>query len=219
MKRTTTLTTALALAAIPATLAAQSPELGVRAGGAWTDLTTDRLDSRGESGFSIGGFLEFPLNDVLSLDAGASWVKKGGTFDIETIDKSIEVSYVEVPILLRANLQTASSFTPRLHAGPTVAFRVDCTVTDLDTGAAPACDEFGGFDATSYDLGLTAGGGLAFDARRGATFALDAFYTLGLRDINDTEFDATPEDELFAEQDDLDTRSFVIAGSLSIPVG
>ena len=98
-------------------------------------------------------------------------------------ERTIRLAYIEVPVLVGINLG-AGRVHPRLFLGPTVGIGVDCSQS-VTVGAinvqASSCDSIG-LSPRSFDLGVTAGGGLTFLTSRG-TFSVDARYTAGLTAI------------------------------------
>lgn len=145
MKRLYLLTLFLASAAAataPAASAGRHPSHGLRAG-----LASGRLDgSYGDTfarerlaGFAGGAFATIRLGGVLSLQPELGWATKGGQSDlVVTITSSgdppsslsmpmhvaVTLHYVEIPVLLRADLPSWGAARPYALGGPYAAYRV-----------------------------------------------------------------------------------------------
>jgi hypothetical protein len=175
------------------------------------DGTTDVYDFT--TGFAGGGFVRFGFGrlgiqpEILSVTKGAE-IDGGGTAGE---DASIKIEYIEVPVLLHFPLTYGSSFAPYVFGGPAFGFDIGCeqslggVETDCD-------DESLGedmFQRKSIDVGLAAGGGLAFAMGPGALL-VEGRYTWGLTNINDNEG---------TDQVDVKNRSILLLAGYSIPLG
>lgn len=90
-----------------ATANAQDPSFGLRAGLNLANFNGDdvgeELDSR--IAFHVGGFAQFPLNDMIVIEPNVLFSLKGATSESEmfgiTVDESLNLTYIDVPVLAR----------------------------------------------------------------------------------------------------------------------
>jgi hypothetical protein len=192
----------LSVALIPSVVAAQrmgDMTFGIMGGPQFATLKEDPDPTEVEYGYKAGVlagvFLAIPLTDVFSIEPQALFSQKGadvdGTGAKSSLDGSIRINYIEIPVLLKVRFPMSySQVTPFLFAGPSFAFRVGCTARGeiLTATGSEDCDKVGNgtlLDLKSTDVGLTGGGGIQFNAG-GYPLRLDARYTWGLTDINDS---------------------------------
>jgi hypothetical protein len=168
--------------------------------------TTDTYDFM--TSFAGGGFVRFGFGrlgiqpEILSVTKGAE-VDDGGTGG----DASIKIEYVEVPVLLHLPLTYGASFAPYVMGGPAFAFEIGCE-SSLSGTEVDCDDDTGGLlsQRKSIDIGLSAGGGLAFAMGPGAVL-VEGRYTWGLTNIDDSEVT------------DVKNRSILLLAGYSIPLG
>ena len=140
------------LAAMSGILSAQAAEVTV---GATVGLAQSRLDvdnwgdSDSYTSAEVGGFVSVELVSTLSLQAGLTYVQRGGEYTDRTNhpdgslayvdDASYTVSYLEIPVLLRYRPFTATRYTPVLIAGPVgrvaLSSEMSWNGTDIDDWA------------------------------------------------------------------------------------
>jgi hypothetical protein len=212
MKRFATvfLTGAAALAVSAA--AADAQTIGFKLGGSFSNLSIDETTGPTDwaSGFIGGGFVRFGFGrlgiqpEILSVTKGAEFDGgEGGE------DSSIDIEYIAVPILLHLPLTYGSSFAPYIIGGPEFAFDIGCEFSsdagdeDCDTGDLGD----GPLPRKSIDIGLSAGGGLAFAMGPGALL-LEGRYTWGLTNISDSP-----------DPSEMKNRSAYVLAGYSIPLG
>jgi len=175
-----------------------------------SDGTTDVYDFM--TSFAGGGFVRFGFGrlgiqpEILSVTKGAE-IDGGGTGGE---DASYKIEYVEVPVLLHLPLTYGASFAPYVMGGPAFGFDIGCE--ESLGGTETDCDDVtDGFlsERKSIDIGLSAGGGLAFAMGPGAVL-VEGRYTWGLTNINDS---AVPDPI------DVKNRSILLLAGYSIPLG
>jgi hypothetical protein len=177
---------------------------GVKAGANFSSLGGDDVPSEfgSRTGLVVGGFVHYPFSDLLAIQPELLYSQKGADFSAqflgETVDGTLMVDYIEIPVLLRVNVPAgAPELRPTLHVGPTFAFEVSCKVRYSGFGESGTedCDadsdgEFVEDDRRKFDMGLALGGGLDIAFLTG-TLMIEGRYTLGLQSL-DTSSD--PED-------------------------
>lgn len=188
--------------------AAQTPgfsEIGIKGG---VDFATLRTDDEGpneevgyKTGFVIGFYGQIPTaDDFLTIQPEFLYVRKGATLESGDTAIDINLDYIEVPVLLKANLPVQTRFFPSLYAGPYAAFAINRSVSD-DDGEA---DIEEGFKST--DFGLVLGGD--FDVTFGGyAFNLGGRYELGLTDVS--------QEDAFSNSD-FKTGTFLITLGFAI---
>ena len=178
------------LALVPATAAAQGTTAGIKGGINLSNIVIsggDSLDISFEKrlGLVVGAFVGFDFNPNVGLQVEGLYSQKGtkstdlfGSAD----DLDIRVDYFEIPLLVRGNLKAAEGVRVHPYGGIVPAFKL----TDKQTIGD---EELTGDDALpikSFDLGFAIGAML--DIKK---FIVDARYTWGLVNVNDTEGDPT----------------------------
>ena len=192
---------------IPSLAKEQKPgdmTIGIMAGANYAKVNQDPQSSEITFDYKVrpvaGGFLGVKVNDVFSVEPQVLYSQKGtkikGTGSNSSLEGSVKVSYIEMPLLGKFWIPVSDSqVKPFIFAGPYGAFKVSCTVDgDLSVSATSSTD----CDNTtqpkirvkSTDFGATAGAGLEFKAGN-QVVRVDARYTLGLTNINDDTSDTS----------------------------
>jgi hypothetical protein len=191
--RTTMMVAALALAVGAAgarEAVAQENLLGVKAGFVSANVDEDGADARTSLGF--GGFARFGLAPRLSVQPEALYVGKGFGDETDGIDATFELDYLQIPVLLQYHVPVEGDISPRLFAGPALAFNLGCDVSggDGSTSVSLSCDAFSDFgvdlEARTVELALVFGGGVDI-AAGSTTVTLDGRYDMGLSDVLEIE--------------------------------
>jgi hypothetical protein len=130
----------------------QGTQITALAGATFTSLRgVDGLDSR--TGTLIGVSFLFPFMGPLSFQPEALVVSRGAASDFR---EGVDLSYFEVPLLLRLSLTPRSSLTPHLYAGPYLGIQIDCSVD----GSSSSCDDRPDLSTNTVDVGGVVGGGV-----------------------------------------------------------
>ena len=182
MKRFTWLATAVALAAFAAPATAQDMPMrfGVIGGVNFADVGGDDVeDTSIRTAFDVGALAQFPLGMVLTFQPEVRYTQWGTeTDDGFGTDIEFQLSYIHVPLLLRAGTALAEGFDVDLLVGPYAAFAVGCDVEDEDGNSADCEDLFGDLNT---DWGLTVGAGFSWGMGMG-DLMVDGRYNLGFAD-------------------------------------
>jgi outer membrane protein with beta-barrel domain len=156
---------------------------GVKAGINISSLKVDFGDASvtgdGRAGLLIGPWVARDFNPRFGIQAEGLFTVKGSEFNAEDLgfgeDSSFSLSYIEIPVLARANFPVAPAIV-RFLAGPTFAFNVNESVkvggVKLDADQVPL---------KAFEMGFAIAGAVEF-----RKFIVDARYTWGLTDINDS---------------------------------
>jgi len=145
---------------------------------------SDVENTDNKTGFSFGVFAALQLANLIYFQPEILYTMKGAKqkFDFggETIDVSIKLNYIEIPLLIRLNVPVqGASFAPNLFAGPAIAFNLSAKVKAEGGGESSEVDIKD--DTKSTDFGLIVGVGSAF-----GPLVLDIRYILGLSSIDDS---------------------------------
>jgi hypothetical protein len=150
----------------------------------------DAANTKGKLGFVGGPFVAFEFAPHLAVQAEALISMKGAkTTTIDVNDAGIEVgsftstinvNYLEVPVLLRGTLLSTPRIRPMIYLGPALGFSVGGTVHD----PAPGFGDQKLTDLRPVDVGAAFGIGVGagMGHRR---FLADLRYTTGFSDIYD----------------------------------
>jgi opacity protein-like surface antigen len=194
VKRAFLVLTAVAALARPAA-AEIEPGLKVGINSAKVSLASgDDEGFTGRTGPVAGGSLYF-RGERFGLQAEALYTVKGFAVE-ETSDGTsgnVEIRWLEVPVLLRAELMSEGSVRPYVVAGPTIAFKIDSKLTIEQDGVSVNLSELEGEDLdesiSSTDVGAAAGVGVQAKVG-GLAIEVEGRYTLGFsnldKDDNDT---------------------------------
>lgn len=204
----------MAMTLVAARAEAQSA-MGVKAGANFASLS-GAVESESMTGFSAGAWLGFGLGDRLAVQIEGVYAVRGGggipiganALDDTAAPSDVRLSYVEVPLLLRAGYP-GERLLPSVFIGPYAAFLVSCRLS-LDDGTQGECDDearASWFNPRSTEYGLMVGGGLDF-ALGESTIFVDARYALGLLSIQ------RGDDAM-----DLRNAGLTVAGGFAIPLG
>ena len=141
-----------------------------------SDVTGNKMRAT----FHVGGAVTVPLGSSLFFQPNVLYSMKGPKLDVGSgVSGSLELSYLEVPVLLGIRFPMKGSSTrPYIAAGPYVGFKTGCKVkaSSGGTSASMNCDDPSfGMTVKSTDFGVALGGGVQF-----GRLAVYGRYMLGL---------------------------------------
>jgi len=157
-----------------------SASVGLKGGLNMSNLYTKDVDDENVlMGFNIGLFAELPITSRLALQPEVSFTTKGAELQYDNAfaqgTGKFRLNYLEVPLLLKANL--TENFN--VHFGPYAAFLVDSKITNESSdGSYNFEDNIDEDDLNKFDYGLAAGIGFDFDS-----FGIGARYNYGLNTV------------------------------------
>jgi outer membrane protein W len=189
---------ALNCAFVPVAAAQKAGDItvGVMAGASYAKVSTDPeqtdITFDYKVGLVAGGFAGIQVNDVFSVELQALFTQKGtkvsGTGSNSSVTGKVKINYIEVPLLGKFWIPVSDSqIRPFIFAGPYAAFKVGCTAEGaaFSSTSSTDCDNTTEINIKSTDFGATGGAGLQFKAGN-QVVRVDARYSLGLTNINDT---------------------------------
>jgi hypothetical protein len=175
--------------AMPSTSPAQVT-LGLKAGLNVSDLDIEDaegspVDVVSRTGFVGGAYLQAGLGSVLTLQTEALSSPKGGSRTVSDRTVSLDLTYIDVPVLLLVRVPAGdSAIWPVLYAGPVFSWETRCRIRDAGEAVDCAAFEEEPLETKSPDVGMAFGGG--FEIFMGSfTLQLEARYNLGLTTIDD----------------------------------
>jgi hypothetical protein len=183
MSRLVVLVAALATL-VPRAARAQMLTLGLRGGASISTMSVSGASPNSRTGFVAGPTGMAWLSDGLAIQFDALYVTKGFRANGADVTSSLSLSYLDVPITAVLSLPATGKgmLQARLQAGPSLGFRVQCSV-DQGTGDVTGITDCNPDNVGTFDLGLVAGAGFKIGRGRSG-FTIDATYTFGLLDVN-----------------------------------
>jgi hypothetical protein len=142
------------------------------------------LSSR--TGISAGAFVVVNLA-MISIRPEVLYTMKGTKFEVNSVEGTAKLDYVEVPVLLQYNLPLPGPISPSLFVGPALAFKlsakqeVNGTETDIDS-------------VKSTDLGLVIGAGITLNNM----LTVDVRYVLGLSSLDDSPLEEDKKNQVIS---------------------
>jgi hypothetical protein len=159
---------------------------------------SDVGDNSYKAGFVGGAFMNYELTDIFSIQPEVLFAMKGAKFDSAGVSFKDKLNYIEVPILLKANLPVSGSIKPSIYAGPAFDFRLSAKASDGE--------EIDFKDQTAgFDLGIAAGAMVAYQTETASIF-VEGRYEVGLLTIAKNE-------------DDTGSKPDITNGNFQIMVG
>ena len=216
MHRLVTGCLALAAALAIAVPEASAQTLGVRGGLSLATLSgegDEDLDNR--TGIAVSGTVTFPLAPTVGLQLGLGYAQKGASVSDPDVDGTFALDYLEVPALVRFDVPTAGTISPRLYLGGALAYETSCALEGEADGfsASIDCDQLAEetgieLQTKSFDIGAVAGAGLSFGTAGPVNITLDIFYNLGLTSIDDS-----------ADAEDVKNRAWAFLAGVEFGLG
>jgi hypothetical protein len=186
---------ALTLALLPALPAASHAALafGVKGGVSLSHVNADLFDTDARTGFVGGAYGSFDLSPMIGVQPELLFVRKGaklfstdvtiGGITFGSVGSTLDVDYLEIPVLLRLSPAPGAPLDLRLLAGPVLSFKLDEQVSTTGLiGISLDSDQ-----VKTSDFGLAVGGAAA--VRNGdLRVVAEGRYTFGLSNVSDLPF-------------------------------
>ncbi len=162
-------------------------------GGGTFDLDVE-TDLTRRTGFLVGGYALVDFVGPLALQPEVRYIQRGFGYDLtvsfqgqsRTASGSLNLSYLDIPLLARFQLPVGAGVSPHLFAGPTLGVNLsaESETEGLQDGSSQTTDVSD--EVSGTDVGLEVGGGLGVPLGVG-TLTVDLRYGLGFTNILDTE--------------------------------
>jgi hypothetical protein len=139
------------------------------------------FDFKSKLGLCAGGFLQFNLGKVLAIQPEFLYTMKGARMEEEILGETVKVafnlSYLEVPVLVKLMIPIPGGVKPSLFVGPSIAFKLGAKLKTEVLGDTTEEDLSDDMEDTGY--GLIFGGGLDF-----GKISFDVRYSFGLTSVS-----------------------------------
>lgn len=165
----------------PSPQADDAAEFGFQVGGGYAQLDGNPNFDDSKFRLRFGVFASARLDNNLSYQVELNYVRKGGYGEIVTVtylgdstwwDLEAQLDYVEIPVLLKAQLAPKSEIRPFISGGVYLAWVLEKHYSGAE------------YQPANSDWGLTYGGGFQ-PVIHGRTFIIEVRYTNGLKKIID----------------------------------
>jgi len=184
LKRTSSVTLALALLAVTAVPAA-AQRAGIAAGATYSSLRGDFLSSSSyEWGFVGGGYMEWQFQETTSAQIELNYAQRGGGGTLAATGEamSLSVNYLEIPLRVNLIIPAGESFEIRGNVGFQLGIALNCKGT-VGSGTEQSCGTGVSFtqeETIQWTVPLTAGFGYNFGDSK---VILEARYNYGLTNV------------------------------------
>lgn len=183
----TLVTLCFLLAGLSGVAKAQSPvNFGIKGGINLANFTNaDDFDTEIRSGFTGGISMDISLPGApIGIETGAYYSQKGAEFT--DVDGSINLDYIEVPLLAKINFGLPGPATPHILVGPYLGFNINAEAEGPESDVTFSGDISDEINDT--DFGGIAGLGIDFNV--GLTkLSAQARYGLGFTSILEDDSD------------------------------
>jgi hypothetical protein len=139
------------------------------------------VDLKSKWGLSAGGFVQFSIGKVIAIQPELLYTMKGASVKEEVLGETLKVSfnltYLEVPVLVKFMIPTPGGVKPSLFVGPAVAIKLSANMKMEYAGDTDEEDFSDEIEGTEF--GLVIGGSLDF-----GKLSFDIRYNLGLATVS-----------------------------------
>jgi hypothetical protein len=141
----------------------KTPSYGFKGGLNFSNFYTDNVDdSNILTGFNAGLYAKFPITNSIAIQPEINYTTKGSEqiYDNAVFQgtSKFNINYIEVPVLLVANL--TENFN--VHVGPYAAYMVSGK-TSTETNFGSSTSELDTDDFNKFDAGISGGVGVDLD--------------------------------------------------------
>ena len=141
----------------------KTPSYGFKGGLNFSNFYTDNVDdSNILTGFNAGLYAKFPITNSIAIQPEINYTTKGSEqiYDNAVFQgtSKFNINYIEVPVLLVANL--TDNFN--VHVGPYAAYMVSGK-TSTETNFGSSTSELDTDDFNKFDAGISGGVGVDLD--------------------------------------------------------
>ena len=171
-------------------------EIGFRAGlnMAEADLQAtngDLLEAAKLNGINVGAFANFQLGNIFAMQPEVTFSQKGfkATWDTSDSSSTMNMSYLDMPLMVSAGFKLGNSARVFASAGPNVSYLLNAEKEFYNSMNGETTTEPFDFSEESLerlDVGVNFGGGFSVRVNRWK-YTVDARYNMGLKEIMATE--------------------------------
>jgi len=148
------------------------------------------MEFKSKWGLCFGGFVRFNISKMFAIQPEFLYTMKGTkmeeTFFGETMKLKMNLSYLEIPVLVKFMIPTSGGIKPSLFAGPALAIKLSAKTKVEYAGETEEEDIE---EMKDTDFGLIIGAGVDFELGflGQGKLTVDLRYNLGLTTISDVE--------------------------------
>ncbi len=181
----------------------------------FTSTYSDNYESKSSTGFQFGAFVTINIGSSFAIQPEILYAKRGATIEgaatilssgrtaTYPIDEKLNLTYIEIPVLVKFWIPTQGKLKPSFFAGPALAFNLSGTddfsikATLVDSGG-DVLDSMNNAikhdinNIKSTNISIVLGGDLKLEAGS-ANFVLDVRYTFAtsqvFEDVDASVFD------------------------------
>ena len=171
------------------------------------DVASDEAGTR--TGFAGGMFAQLDVSKSFGVRLEGLYHMKGASVDSAGVNATLQLDYIEFPLLLVGQVPASESATLSAFAGPVIGFNTTGKIEGSAGGFTAAVDikDY----IASFEFSLAFGLGAAFDAGP-VLITLDGRYQLGLTTVDDG-LSGTSENQ------DVKNQGWVFMAGVGFPVG
>lgn len=190
----------MALVLVLISVSTAQVKFGATLGATISNLSVDPdegVSSDSKTGFILGAFLEYPLNDNVNFRTGISLAQKGAEFSEEefgfTIKTSTNLSYLTIPLLAQYKFNSPGNTLygiGGLEIGILMSADVEAEISGTILGVTFNSDTSFSIkdDLSSTDIAFNIGAGIMMEVGNAEVYG-EILYSLGLSDIDSTDDD------------------------------
>ncbi len=160
---------------------------GIMAGANFAKLGGDDVeDASNRTGLLAGIYVDMPIANGVSVRPELLYSMQGAktdNIDGKGTDAELKLDYVQLPVLVRFTVPTASQTRPFVAVGPSFGFKTKCDVeaSSGSVSGSVACDDVD-INEKSFDIGGKIEGGVDF-GMNGRVLTIGGAYTHGFSDV------------------------------------
>jgi hypothetical protein len=188
MKRVILLVVILSLALAGMVYSQGLSQKGIKAGLNIANMTGDNMeDAKRKNVYAAGVFAVLDLNENVALRPEVLYSLKGAKMEESeegyNFKMTINLTYIDIPVLLQYVLPTSGSIKPQLFAGPSIGLLMGAKMK-MEAGGEEEEEDIKD-DVKSMDIGLVFGVGISITNN----ISIDVRYSMGMTNISDMEDD------------------------------
>lgn len=177
----------------------------------WTgDDWGDADDFSWKMGYKFGAFFTFPMTPVLKVQPEVYFTSKGWKFDGELMNEefswTLNTNYIEIPVLLKLDMDTGMSLFPSIFAGPYIGFLVGDPTMEMEYQGQTEEEDLSSDDFNSVDIGGVVGAAMDYNLVA-TTLTVEARYNLG--------FTSVVKEDINGEEADIKNMGFSLMAGFS----
>lgn len=187
---------------------------GVRFMPTFSNIKVENADGVTEAdltfGYGAGGFFGINFSKHAGVQIEVIYNVLSQKYKDHNLDRMVNISYVNIPLLLSLNTNRNSFVNLNLVVGPQIGFNVGATLKTTGTSASNGTTSKQGVLAVKKnDFGFAYGAGLDFGLNSARTIRLDVGFrgVIGLIDVSDRDVVLETNSYYILKKDQIETYS------------